>query len=222
MYKQFLNMLDEVKVTSVTLEPGVTAGVSFPFERLKIDEQFHFIDKAVLDESLLAKIFTEDIKNNPIVKEILPDMLVNGKFFYTTVRTMAGDTVDNFGLAIEAEYNSNSSLPIVAVYLAVKAPLWAQAFIPKEPRLWFEEPCVEVLNELPVFKFKRPVELLNLIRAKYYDSDVLTDHLELTFEGHNYCTFKEMPIYKVLLNGKLVGYTNTKHFGNLGLAQLLE
>lgn len=222
MYKQFLNMLDEVKATTIALDNGVSAGVSFPFARLNLDDQFQFIDRAVLDNALLEKIFTEEIKNNPIVKNILPDMLANGKFFYTTVRTMTGDTVDNFGLAIEAEYNPNSSLPIVAVYIAVKAPLWAQAFIPKEPRLWFEEPRVEVLNELPVFKFKRSVELLNLIRAKYYGSNILTDHLELTFEGHNYCTFKEMPIYKVLLNGKLVGYTNTKHFGNLGLAQLLE
>lgn len=222
MYKKFLNMLDEVKATTVTLEPAVTAGVSFPFERLNIDEQFQFIDRAVLDEILLEKVFTEEIKNNPIVKDILPDMLANGKFFYTTARTLAGDTVDNFGLAIEVEHHPNSSLPIVAVYVAVKAPLWAQAFIPKEPRLWFEEPQVQIVNELPVFKFKRPVELLNLIRAKYYDTDILTDHLELTFEGHNYCSFKEMPIFKVLLNGELVGYTNTKHLGNLGLAQLLE
>lgn len=215
-------MLSEVKATTIALDNGVSAGVSFPFARLNIDDQFHFIDKTVLDDGLLEKIFTEEIKNNPIVKNILPDMLANGKFFYTTVRTIAGDTVDNFGVAIEAEHNADSDLPIVAVYLAVKAPLWAQAFIPKEPRLWFEEPRVQILNELPVFKFKRSVELLNLIRAKYYGSDILTDHLELTFEGHNYCTFKEMPIYKVLLNGQLVGYTNTKHFGNLSLAQLLE
>lgn len=215
-------MLSEVKATTIALDNGVSAGVSFPFARLNLDDQFQFIDRAVLDNTLLEKIFTEEIKNNPIVKNILPDMLANGKFFYTTVRTMAGDTVDNFGVAIEAEHNVDSGLPLVAVYLAVKAPLWAQAFIPKEPRLWFEEPRVQVLNEIPVFKFKRSVELLNLIRAKYYGSNILTDHLELTFEGHNYCTFKEMPIYKVLLNGELVGYTNTKHFGNLGLAQLLE
>lgn len=223
MYQTLLNKLTEANTVFFQLDNPIKciAGVTFPLERLRGDKSFFLLSNDVVPVNLVNEAFTQELRDNPIINEFLPDLLESGQFFYTIIRTMDGDTVDSFGIVKEIVHHGNSSMPKVSIYVTVETE-WAKAYIPKQPRLWFEVPTPDKLVDLPFFNFRKSLELANLIRAKYYNELAADQLKDIVYEPLTWCGETNRPIYIVKVGNRDVGFVNTTHLDNLGIAYLLE
>lgn len=222
MYQEFINKLNEAGQTTFELDTSipVKAGANYPLDELGPSKNFYLVDQSIVPINLINECFNTEVRNNPIIKDFLPDLLASGQFFYTTNRSMNGDAVEYFGIIKEVIYNENSSIPKITIFVMFKAE-WAKAYIPQQPRLWFEVPTPDKLVDLPYFNFRKSLELVNLIRAKYY-KEFDNKQLDLIYEPLTWCGVTNRPIFIVKIENSVVGFINTQHLDDLSIAYLLE